>query len=193
MEHYHIHTWRTLIKWLLFSIGIVVLGSILTSGWVLFSLAISLVPASEIAWILEMILVGAIWGFAIGLVQRYMLRKFFHWDAHGWRRASIIGGVLGAIVTTFMPIFGYFTFYVPMYLPYVITISVIQWLVLRHVVRFAWIWILAWVVAPILYINSWHSMSFPFYLMIIGALVAVLIPGIVMLDLFKHHRRSGKS
>jgi len=47
-----------------------------------------------------LMLLGTIIGLCVGQIQRALLRKYLYWTADHWRRYSVLGGLLGALLVT---------------------------------------------------------------------------------------------
>lgn len=111
--------------------------------------------------------VGGIVGFAVGLLQKYVIQRYFNIEFTHWKRASVIGGMIAAPVmavamhslTNYMSVHywqllesGQFAFYdtlttiMPMVL-YVTILATVQIVILRQYVMSAWLWIMANTVA----------------------------------------------
>lgn len=149
---------------------------------------------------------GAAVGFSVGIVQRWLLRRYLCWTADGWRRYSTLGGSLGAVVAALAYGFARALIYRRMggdyprsidmaamvMMPLFIGVmSVLQWMTLRHAVKQALLWVLANVVGGLifsgmLWINAPRMDSDIAW---VAAFIAVLgqafVTGIVMLWLFE--------
>lgn len=111
--------------------------------------------------------VGGIVGFAVGLLQKVVIRRYFQIEFHNWQRTSVVGGMIAASImavamnslTSYMSAnywqlidSGQFAFLntlttiLPMVL-YVTILAAVQVVILRQYVMSAWLWILANTVA----------------------------------------------
>jgi len=148
---------------------------------------------------------GAAIGFCVGAVQRLLLRRYLCWTADHWRRNSMIGGTLAACVT--LVVYGFartmlqrrMGYYMPTPEPAAMVImplfigvtSVLQWMVLRHAVRQALLWVLANVVGGLvfsgmLWINAPRMDDSTAWLALVTAVLGqAFITGFVMLWLFE--------
>jgi hypothetical protein len=107
--------------------------------------------------------IGGVVGFAVGLLQKTVIKRYFHFTVYSWQRTTAIGGMIAAPVMA-LAIHGmtralsdnYWQFYesgyysplssiiavMPMVI-YVTVLSAIQVVILRRYVSHAWLWILA--------------------------------------------------
>lgn len=157
--------------------------------------------------------VGGIIGFSVGLLQKSVIKRYFHFELHNWRRATVIGGMIAAPVMA-LSIHGvnavisnhYFELYqsglyntfssivtlMPM-IVYVTVMSMIQIVILRRYVSHTWLWILANSVAALMF-SMLVSISYdPYYPHFANWLLAAIaqgaITGFAMLWLFHHFNR----
>jgi hypothetical protein len=108
---------------------------------------------------------GAVIGFCVGMVQRWLLRRYLSWTADDWRRYSALGGAIGACIAALVYGFAHElmrrrTGYnynqidtaamviMPLFIG---VVSVMQWLALRHAVRHALLWVMANVVGGLIF------------------------------------------
>jgi hypothetical protein len=201
MNGYHIRVWRTLVAWMLSTLLIFVVGTILTGVFGFF--AVIFAPLSSAAFALILLLtmvIGAIWGWSIGVVQRWVLRRYFFWSAEMWVRASIIGGAVGAVLFSIINLAFAPTHNSLAVIIFLVCVSIAQWFVLRKTVQAAWLWILGMAISGLglgdltlrmidhtLY-TTWEGRSTNYYfdpsLLWIGFLMLLMIPAVVMLHLF---------
>lgn len=115
--------------------------------------------------------IGGVVGFAVGLLQQSVIKRYFHFSINYWRRASVVGGMIAAPVMV-LAIYGmnnyisnnYWQLYesglysfmnsvqaiIPMVV-YVTVMSAIQIVILRRYVSHAWLWIMANAVAGLMF------------------------------------------
>jgi hypothetical protein len=110
---------------------------------------------------------GAVIGFCVGMVQRWLLRRYLSWTADHWRRYSALGGAIGACVAALVyglahELMRQRTGYsynrgqadtaamviMPLFIG---VVSVMQWMTLRHAVRHALLWVMANVVGGLIF------------------------------------------
>lgn len=155
--------------------------------------------------IVGVLVTGAVIGFSMGAVQRWLLRRYLCWTADRWRRYSTLGGAIGAVVAALAYGFartmiyrrtGYYMGSMDMaamvLMPlFVGIVSVLQWMTLRYAVKQALLWVLANVVGGLifsgmLWINAPRMDSDVAWM---AAVIAVLgqafVTGITMLWLFE--------
>lgn len=114
------------------------------------------------------LITGAVTGFCVGMVQRWLLRRYLSWTADHWRRYSALGGAIGAAIAALVYGFahelirrrtGYSYSYstqvdvaamviMPLFIG---VVSVMQWMTLRHAVRHALLWVMANVVGGLIF------------------------------------------
>lgn len=136
----------SLITWTPVAILMAILGnfemlSILTR--IIFTMALLILPGASI-------------GYAIGEVQRNLMRDYLKWDIKAWINRSIVGGFIGGLL-----IIGFIFVFenqlatqtqLMAILPlFILPISIAQWTTLRRIARDAWLWILANVVGAIVF------------------------------------------
>ena len=154
--------------------------------------------------------VGGIVGFSVGLLQKSAIKRYFHFDLHNWRRASLIGGMIAAPVMV-LSIYGlnsvisdnYWVLYdsglysplsfmisvLPMIM-YVTVMSAIQIVILRRYVSHAWLWILANTVAGLMFsmlVTSAYDPDLGNWLL--AAIAQGAVTGFAMLWLLHHLNR----
>lgn len=105
-------------------------------------------------------IIGAIIAACMAFLQRWLLRTKLYWVADRWLRWSMIGGAIGGCVVVasamffeeFIPAFYYddnfFLYYLPIYLA---VVSSFQMINLRHAVKQSWLWIIANIVAGLVF------------------------------------------
>ena len=128
--------------------------------------------AFETAYILVMgSIVGGIVGFAIGLLQRSVIKRYFHMEVKNWRRTTLIGGMIAApvmvgaidVMSNYVGqhywqlmesgqyhVFNTILSVMPMVV-YVFVLSAVQVIILRRYVQHAWLWIMANTVAGFMF------------------------------------------
>jgi len=151
-------------------------------------------------------ILGAVIGFSIGHLQRWLFRKRLYWAADYWRRWSIGGGVLAAIsvagVVFFMQPLAMLDerVIVMVMMPIFVSIlSAVQWWLLRGAVREAWLWVLGNLAAGVVFsgliVMNRPALSSAGYalatmgLWLLAALVQGTISGFVILFLFEKKLR----
>lgn len=142
--------------------------------------------------------VGAIIGGCMAFLQRWLLRTKLYWAADKWTRWTMIGGAVGASLAIFAaniiqevsPIYYYddefFLYLLPIFLG---VVSMFQVLALRHAVKQSWLWIIANIVAGIVFAgvligNQYHS-SLYLGIILLSVISLGLITGFTMLFLFE--------
>lgn len=154
--------------------------------------------------------IGAVMGLTTGSIQQALMRQKFRGEFRGWRLVSTMSGALGlllsalalgvplrhALATLTLPDKGMFLVYgaVPVILP-LTCLGIAQWFVLQRYVYGAWAWILANVVAGIVFFSLMVAMiSGGVVAMPILAFAVVASPAIVtgfaMLWLLQFNARS---
>ncbi|MCU0511639.1 MAG: hypothetical protein MUE40_03620 [Anaerolineae bacterium] len=157
---------------------------------------LSLVSFAAIAAIL-----GGSIGYSLGHIQRYLLRRHLYWTADGWRRASVVGGVVGGLaaggaVSLLSDAARLNDMWLLLPMPvYITVVSVFQWAALRPATRQAWLWVLANLVGGLVYSGLIVMNQPPAYsrtyeettLLLFGLAVLAqgFITGFVMLWLFE--------
>jgi hypothetical protein len=187
---------------ILFPLGTIFNGlglSSLNPGAGLMRLAYELVTGLAVAALL-----GGIIGFSVGQLQRWLLTTRLYWVAENWRMWSIAGGALGGIaclvLAVLMPSLPYVAdenaplLLMPVFMA---GVSALQWRSLRHVVKHAWLWILAnisggVIFAGLIMMNLPPEYSLNYSLGVVGlwllaTLVQGLVTGFIMLHLFESH------
>lgn len=141
------------------------------------------------------LLAGLVIAGVVGNLQRWLLRVRLYWAADRWRMWTMTGGLVGAAVVgagrwlldrtvsysvaedlsllLAMPVF-------------ILFVSLGQWIALRNAVRDAWMWVLANVVAGIVF-GGLLTNNQSGGVVILGAAVLTqgIITGFVMLHLFE--------
>ena len=126
---------------------------------------------SEVYTFLTVVGFGGIVALAVGLLQASVMKRYFHFTPQYWKRATVIGGLIGAPVTAFaiftlgnytsanysqlvaleqFEILQKLISILPMVM-YVTIMSIMQAIVLRRYIRNAWLWILANAVAGFMF------------------------------------------
>lgn len=108
-------------------------------------------------------LVGIVIGMAIATLQRWLLRNKVYWAADGWRKWTVFGGAVGAIVVFGMAsvvegIYPYnYDWGTFLMMPiFMLCVAAMQTLSLRHAVKQAWLWILGNGIAGIVFSGLLH-------------------------------------
>jgi hypothetical protein len=160
-----------------------------------------------IGQIAMMPIMGAVVGFMLSSIQRWLLRSRLFWAADGWRFWSVVGGAVGGFVLYIVFQGGSYSYYyspfnfsgntqilaMPVFLAFV---GGCQALPLRHAVKHPWLWFAANVVAGIAFVgvlmnntptygNNYTSSQFGILALAVAALG--LITGFTMLHLFERH------
>lgn len=150
--------------------------------------------------ILAIPVIGAIIGGCMASLQRWLLRAKLYWIADRWMRWTMIGGAVGAgvvvastsIIENILPAYYYddnfFLYYLPIFLTVVSAFQVIE---LRHAVKQSWLWIIANIVAGLVFAglltgnqvdsSGWLALG----LGLLAILSLGLITGFTMLFLFE--------
>gem|GEM_PF-2018889 len=154
--------------------------------------------------------VGGIVGFSVGLLQKSVIKRYFYFELHNWRRATVIGGMIAAPVMA-LSIHGvntvisdhYWELYqsglynplnsmismLPMVM-YVMVMSAIQIVILRRYVKHAWLWILANTVAGMMFSMLVSSSIDPdLGNWLLAAIAQGAVTGFAMLWLLHHFNR----
>lgn len=151
--------------------------------------------------------VGGIVGFAVGLLQQSVIKRYFHITVNNWRRATVTGGMIAAPVMV-LTIHGmtsslndnYWQLYqsglfsplssllsiMPMVL-YVTVMSAVQIVILRRYVNHAWLWIMANAVAGLMFsmlVNNAYEPGISNW--ILAAIAQGAVTGFAMLWLLHH-------
>lgn len=152
-------------------------------------------------------IIGAVLGFVMSSVQRWLLRSKLYWAADGWRLWSTIGGAVGGFVVYVFFEAGNSTSYsflsgmnsesqlmaMPVFLAFV---AGCQALPLRHAVKNPWLWVAANIAAGVAFsgvlLNNDGGRGMSSGLMQLGilglALAALgLTTGFTILHLFERH------
>lgn len=141
---------------------------------------------------------GAIMGGCMAFLQRWLLRTKLYWAADKWTRWTVIGGAIGACVAIVSAMIveemssyyyymdEFFLYLMPVFLG---VVSVFQVLALRHAVKQSWLWIIANIVAGIVFagvlVGNQYSSSLYLAIMILSIVSLGLITGFTMLFLFE--------
>lgn len=150
-------------------------------------------------------LMGAVIGFIMGSVQRWLFRTKLYWSADGWRFWSLLGGAVGGLAVylvfeagrgspyTFISMNGDGQLMaMPVYLAFVAGFQVMP---LRHAVKHPWFWTVANIAAGVAFAgillnNQAGRYNYGFMqLGILGLSLAVLGlgTGFTILHLFERH------
>lgn len=114
----------------------------------------------SIATLLAIPAIGAIMGGCLAFLQRWLLRTKLYWAADKWTRWTILGGAVGAsiavlasiIMETLSPSFYFYDEFWLYLLPVFLgVVSIFQALALRHAVKQSWLWIIANIVAGMVF------------------------------------------
>lgn len=153
-------------------------------------------------------IMGAVIGFAMSSIQRWLLRSRLFWAADGWRLWSVVGGAVGGFVLyiAFQGNSYNSSYYSPFYLNgigqvmampiFLAFVSGCQMLPLRHAVKHPWLWFLANIVAGVaftgLLLNNQPSYSSnygmsQFAILALSLAALGLITGFAILHLFERH------
>lgn len=148
---------------------------------------------------------GAVIGFSLGVVQRWLLRRYLCWTADRWRRYSALGGLLGAGVAALAYAFvrailirrmGSYPASMDMaaivLMPlFMSVVSGLQWMTLRYAVKQSLLWVLANAVGGLifsgmLWINAPRmDNDIAWVAIFIAVLGQAFVTGLVMLWLFE--------
>ncbi|MGJ3239413.1 MAG: hypothetical protein ACFE0Q_11955 [Anaerolineae bacterium] len=179
------------LAWLPFAVLISVLGQFDNLLWL----------TGTIGTVALLIVPGASIGYVIGDIQRNLIRDFLRWDFSDWQRATMFGGVLGglAVIGSMLVLRAEISLYWQWMLMmplFILPISLMQWRILRHHSREAWVWVLGNLVAGIVFSGLFFNPNpFPIELNAvidnilrwgISASAQGIITGIVMLWLYDH-------
>lgn len=147
-------------------------------------------------------IVGGMIGFAIGMLQKSVIKRYFNIDMKHWQRTTVVGGMVAAPAMVFtldaltqytsqnywqlLATGQYYTLteltnILPMIL-YVAILSTIQIVILRKYVQNAWLWILANTVAGLMFsmlVNSAFDPGFGNWLL--AAIAQGAVTGFAML------------
>lgn len=162
---YRIKALKTLTWWILASLftiplaamALVIIGvSTVFVGSILFEPLMDNAIFVGIAAIIAVPIAGAIIGAVVAFLQRIILRKQLYWAADKWLRWTMFGGAVGAsLVIVCMMFFGnsfyediQILFMMPIFLA---CVSSFQFIALRHVVKQAWLWIIANIVGGVVF------------------------------------------
>ena len=190
--------------------------AMLMAVFIPFSIVINVLPGdfesgNPLSFILGMSMIGAIGaviGYSVASLQRWLLRKYLYWTADNWRRYSSLGGAVGAwvliggsLLYEQLTRFSYdgmdergFIFLMPIF---IIVVAAGQWVALREAVKNAWLWILANFIGGIVFSNmittsTTNTTFYNYGFLVLGmALLAILaqgfVTGMIMLWLFEKH------
>lgn len=213
MEHFEIKGMRFLLWWVVASIFVypvaVMLVAVTMMPLSIFWSFLSVPSGSDLPGPLQffigigiVMLIGAIIGYAVGQLQRWLLRSHLYWTAEHWRSLSVAGGAIGAVLVLGVMMMAERVFasdyILILAMPfYVMAVSLAQWISLREAVRSAILWVFANVVAGIVYggllMMNEPSVYAPHYtlsmlsLMLLAMIAQGVITGFVMLWLFEKH------
>lgn len=214
---YRIKGFSFIVWWLTASIlvwpvAVVALGAILFPLGALYSVMFSgsyNYLMDQIAQVAMIPLAGAIVGFAMSSMQRWLLRSRLYWAADGWRLWSVVGGAVGGFMLFLLfysgPYYGYYPLpsglgsdtpliAMPIFLAFV---AACQMMPLRHAVRHPWLWFVANIVAGVAFVGVLTNNQADYYsrnstliqLGVLGLSLASLglVTGFAMLHLFERH------
>lgn len=217
MQHYEIRPNRFLLWWLvgsvlvyplavivaavtMFVIAAVVsgLGSILRAPFYYTAPIFSVVYVGVMAGAL-----GAGTGFSVGHIQRHLLRRYLYWTADYWRVLSTAGGFIGGLLTAgiiFLSPYnstGNGIWLMPVMPLFMALVSLFQWRSLRHATRHASVWVIANIIASmvwsgVLFMNQPdpYARSYGLSMLVLGALAVAaqgFITGFLILWLFEKY------
>jgi hypothetical protein len=144
-------------------------------------------------------LVGFSFGLSIGILQKWLARRYLHADLLYWRRLSAFGGILGG-ATIFViegDPFGYGQLFGPpssgfilAIVIFLVVVSGMQWFSLRHHTQGAWLWLLANVIGVVVW-NPILTGNFEPNIFLIPALQGA-VTGMTLLWLLGTSRRDRK-
>lgn len=97
-------------------------------------------------------------GFIIALGQLLLLRYAYRMNLGGWMAASIIGWTIGGIAMFTFPYAANSSSATVPLAVMMMPVALAQWLVLRHSVRQAWLWMIAIVVSGLVWGSALNSM-----------------------------------
>lgn len=205
---YRIKTLKTLTWWIfasLFAVPLVAIALVVIGVPTVFVGNMLFEPLMEndifigIAVIIAIPIAGAIIGVVVAFLQRIILRKQLYWAADKWLRWTMLGGAVGAsVVVVCIAFFGDSFFYevkalflMPIFL---VCVSSFQFIALRHVVKQAWLWIIANIVGGIVFaavpLNNQvgrydpNSESISFGIGLLAVLSLGFITGLILIFLF---------
>jgi hypothetical protein len=146
---------------------------------------------------------GAAIGFSLGHIQRHLLRRYLYWTADYWRILSTIGGIVGALLVVGAAFLlppvrnSNQTVLLLLMVPFILVVSLFQWRTLRHATRYAGVWVLANVIAGIVWSGviimnqpDPYSRTYGLSMLLLGALAVAaqgMITGMMMLWLFERY------
>jgi hypothetical protein len=208
---YHIRPFRFLMWWIACSLFVYPL-TIMALGVVLLPLGLigqAIIPyevySSDafdfLIVFFGIAVIGGIIGASVALLQRWLLRTKLFWAADSWRKWSIAGGIIGAYAFALM------TFITEQVLPYyvsedwmmalampvfVLCLSALQWMALRHAVKQAWLWVLGNAIAGVVFsgllfrnIPTYDDGLMTIAIFFLAMIVQGVITGYVLLFLFE--------
>jgi len=161
-------------------------------------------PAVIMILLVVMVAPGLITGLVLGRLQQNVLHRNLYWILDGWVTASAIGGAIGSIVLMVFTAmqnpelydlapwdYSWMSYIMPMFIFFV---STAQWVVLRRVVKSAWIWVVGNIVAAMVFnhfifptvditmSNDWINLITLF----LAPTLQGAITGVVMLHIFEY-------
>jgi hypothetical protein len=161
-----------------------------------------------LAQIAMMPIIGAVIGFMMSSLQRWLMRSRLFWAADGWRLWSVVGGAVGGFVLYVLFQGSSYNYsYAPFYLSgtaqlmampiFLAFVSGCQMLPLRHAVKHPWLWFVANIVAGVAFTGilvnnqpggygSNYSTS-QFLILALSLAALGLITGFTILHLFERH------
>lgn len=151
---------------------------------------------SEISSVLSLLLVpSSVIGYFAGHFQSNLLHHELSWEIKDWQRQSLIGAICGAglvILGSYFQLEDTELWVMPLF---VLGLSSLQWLSLRHESRDAWLWILGnlaggLVFSGLMFVNPPQALNAMNALGVIlwwalSAAMQGLVTGIVMLYLYE--------
>lgn len=199
---YYIKPFSTLVAWCWhIVIATLTMSAIIAILHILLSIYIFHSPIRAFTFTITLTIAGSISGMIIGRLQQSLFRKRFYWEAQSWVKWSGLGGLLAGFITGGMldvtqylggfDLVDYFSDeYIALKLSIILAVgilSAVQMVPLRHVVKQAWFWVLAYVGAAIVSVSLIFSLRFPqaFLAFVLSLLCWGLIPGATLLYLFK--------
>ncbi len=205
---YRIKPYTFLFWWLVASIFIYPVASVISSI-AMFPTVMVIEGLESTAWwssnrfnimhaaggLLIIVVLGGAVGFSVSILQRWLLRNHLYWAAEGWRKASVLGGIAGAIA---LAVLGMAIYTVDFYNPavaddlmlllampvFIACVSAAQYVSLRHAVSQAWMWIFGNVIAGfvyggLLYTQQANTMTYADNNTLLVLLLAVVAQGII--------------
>lgn len=155
-----------------------------------------------VAWLLLLILPGALVGYIVGDAQSSIMRDTLRWWSPQWARRSAIGGLMGGVLVLALnyifdaSISDHLQWVVSMPL-FVLCLSIGQWSALRHMTADAWLWIVGnltggIIFSSLVFINA-PVMQAPwlqFVWFVVAAAAQGAVTGYVIIWLYERLRRT---